>query len=97
MTDPEIVRQVKRRLTARRKEAGRRAKLAWEAFVAGNRYFGPAEREWTRLATAEKAAVESVEAAQPCKTTTELLNCGDAAVREATLLATAPPAPKRKR
>jgi uncharacterized membrane protein YbaN (DUF454 family) len=39
-----------RRLAAQLKEATRLEKLAWEAFLANGRYFGPAEKEWQRTA-----------------------------------------------
>src|ERR1019366_9043371 len=65
MTDAEIARQVTRRLAAQLKEATRLERLAWEAFVKGNRYFGPAEKEWTRAAAALLAAQVALKPAPP--------------------------------
>jgi hypothetical protein len=59
MTDTEIVRRVKRRLTAQLKEATQLEKAAWTAYIVSNRYFGPAEKEWQRTA----AVVVKLEAA----------------------------------
>jgi hypothetical protein len=67
MTDTEIVRQVKRRLAAQLKEAIRIEKLAWEAYVASNRYFGTAEKEWTRAAAALLAAQVALKPTPPAQ------------------------------
>ena len=63
MTDPEIVR----RLAARLKEATQLEGLAWKAYVASNRYFGAAEKEWNRAAAALLAAQVALKPTPPAQ------------------------------
>ena len=63
--DPEVV--VPKRLAAQLKEAIRIEKLAWEAYVAGNRYFGTAEKEWNRAAAALLAAQVALKPTPPAQ------------------------------